>query len=192
MNEYKILFTGTMGAGKTTAIGAVSETPPIVTDVVNNDQSHTKERTTVGLDFGQFTLDSGDRIRMFGTPGQSRFDFLWKILSKNALGMIILTDNSRPDPLGECDELGDGAGSGRHRAQRRRVDRLWAGREHEVRAYPAPGRPRSLMSPGVSSAGGVSSLVLIGVGLPGAGGTFSVWRAWVMTSLKTGAATVPP
>ena len=101
MNEYKILFTGTMGAGKTTAIGSVSETPPIVTDVDNNDLSHTKERTTVGLDFGQFTLDNGDRIRMFGTPGQSRFDFLWKILAKNALGMIILTDNSRPDPLAD-------------------------------------------------------------------------------------------
>lgn len=55
----------------------------------------------MGLDFGQFTLDNGDRIRLFGTPGQSRFDFLWKILSKNALGMIILADNSRPDPLGD-------------------------------------------------------------------------------------------
>ena len=31
MNEYKILFTGTMGAGKTTAIGAVSETQPVIT-----------------------------------------------------------------------------------------------------------------------------------------------------------------
>lgn len=101
MNEYKILFTGTMGAGKTTAIGSVSETAPIVTDVVNNDLSHTKARTTVGLDFGQFTLDNGDRIRLFGTPGQSRFDFLWKILAKNALGMIILADNSRPDPLAD-------------------------------------------------------------------------------------------
>ena len=101
MNEYKILFTGTMGAGKTTAIAAVSETPPVITDVVNNDGAHSKERTTVGLDFGQFTLDNGDRVRMFGTPGQSRFDFLWKILSKNAIGMIILADNSRPDPLGE-------------------------------------------------------------------------------------------
>lgn len=101
MNEYKILFTGTMGAGKTTAIGAVSETPPIVTDVENNDLSHSKARTTVGLDFGQFTLDNGDRIRLFGTPGQSRFDFLWKILSKNALGMIILSDNTRPDPLAD-------------------------------------------------------------------------------------------
>ena len=108
MNEYKIIFTGTMGAGKTTAIGAVSETPPIVTDVVNNDETHTKERTTVGLDFGQFTLDNGDRVRMFGTPGQSRFDFLWKILSKNAIGMIILTDNSRPDPLGDLRVYLDG------------------------------------------------------------------------------------
>ena len=101
MNEYKILFTGTMGAGKTTAIGAVSETAPIVTDVLNNDTSHTKERTTVGLDFGQLTLENGDRLRLFGTPGQLRFDFLWKILSQNAIGMILLTDNSRPDPLAD-------------------------------------------------------------------------------------------
>jgi len=108
MNEYKILFTGTMGAGKTTAIGSVSETPPIVTDVANTDASVAKERTTVGLDFGQFTLDNGDRVRLFGTPGQGRFDFLWKILAKNALGLIILTDNSRPDPLADLAVYLDG------------------------------------------------------------------------------------
>lgn len=101
MNEYKILFTGTMGAGKTTAIGAISDTPPVMTDVVNNDGSHAKTHTTVGLDFGQFTLDNGDRVRLFGTPGQSRFDFLWKILAKNAIGMVILADNSREDPLAD-------------------------------------------------------------------------------------------
>ncbi len=101
MAEYKILFTGTVGAGKTTAIASASETPPIVTDVQNTDTSVSKARTTVGLDFGQLTLDNGDRIRLFGTPGQSRFDFLWKILVKNALGLIILIDNSRPDPLAD-------------------------------------------------------------------------------------------
>lgn len=99
MTEYKILFTGTMGAGKTTAISSVSDTPTVVTDVANNDSSVAKERTTVGLDFGLLTLDSGDRIRLFGTPGQERFSFLWDILAKNALGIIILTDNSRPDPV---------------------------------------------------------------------------------------------
>ncbi|KQW55397.1 GTP-binding protein [Variovorax sp. Root411] len=99
MKEYKILLTGTVGAGKTTAIGRVSETSPVMTDVPNSDTSVAKERTTVGLDFGQLTLDNGDRIRLFGTPGQARFDFLWKILVRNALGVIVLMDNSRPDPL---------------------------------------------------------------------------------------------
>ena len=101
MHEYKLLFTGTMGAGKTTAIAAVSDSAPLVTDVLNTDQSVAKARTTVGLDFGQFTLDNGDRVRLFGTPGQSRFDFLWKILARSALGLVILTDNSRPDPLAD-------------------------------------------------------------------------------------------
>jgi uncharacterized protein len=99
MKEYKLLFTGTMGAGKTTAIATISEVAPIVTDVPNTDTSSTKERTTVGIDYGVLTLDTGDRIRLFGTPGQKRFDFLWKILAQNALGLIILADNSRPSPL---------------------------------------------------------------------------------------------
>jgi len=101
MTEYKILFTGPMGAGKTTAIGAVSETPPVITDVANTDPGHGKPRTTVGLDFGQLTLATGDRVRLFGTPGQVRFDFLWQILVRNALGLIVLCDNSRPDPLAD-------------------------------------------------------------------------------------------
>ena len=71
------------------------------TDVHNSDTSVAKERTTVRLDFGQFTLNNGDRIRLFGTPGLHRFNLLWKILSKGALGLIILADNSRPDPLAD-------------------------------------------------------------------------------------------
>ncbi|NVM91233.1 hypothetical protein FHT32_004897 [Variovorax sp. SG517] len=101
MREYKILVTGTVGAGKTTAIGLVSETAPVVTDVRNSDTTIDKARTTVGLDFGQLTLDNGDIVRLFGTPGQTRFDFLWKILARNALGLIVLMDNSRSDPLAD-------------------------------------------------------------------------------------------
>lgn len=90
-----------MGAGKTTAIASVSEVEPIVTDVINNDRSVDKEMTTVGFDYGQLTLDNGDRIRLFGTPGQERFKFMWQSLAKGALGVIILADNSRPDPLAD-------------------------------------------------------------------------------------------
>lgn len=99
MSEFKIVFSGTTGAGKTTAIGAISDTAPIKTDVHNTDATLAKEFTTVGLDYGQLTMDNGDRIRLFGTPGQSRFEFMWKILAKDALGLIILIDNSRLNPV---------------------------------------------------------------------------------------------
>jgi signal recognition particle receptor subunit beta len=108
MTEYKIVFTGTMGAGKTTAICAVSEMTPVLTDVANSDRSVAKATTTVGLDFGVLTLDSGDRVRLFGTPGQARFDFLWRILVRNAIGLVILTDNTRPDPLQDLAAYLDG------------------------------------------------------------------------------------
>ena len=101
MNEYKILITGTMGSGKTTAIAAISEVPPLMTDVQNNDTSNSKLTTTVGLDYGELSLDGGDKLRIYGTPGQERFAFMWKVLAKGALGLIILVDNSRPDPLAD-------------------------------------------------------------------------------------------
>ena len=108
MADHKILFSGTTGAGKTTAIGQVSEIPPMTTDVRNTDTGLSKEMTTVGMDYGEVTLDNGDKLRLYGTPGQKRFDFMWKILSKGALGLIILIDNSQPNPLADLDTYLDG------------------------------------------------------------------------------------
>lgn len=103
MNEHKILFTGVTGSGKTTAIAAVSEIAPLSTDVRNTDAGVGKRMTTVGLDYGELTLDNRDKLRLYGAPGQQRFDFMWTILSRGALGLIILIDNSQPDPLADLD-----------------------------------------------------------------------------------------
>ncbi len=103
MKEYKLVFTGTTGSGKTTAINAISETRAIKTDVENTDATLDKELTTVGLDFGQIHLENGDRVRLFGTPGQERFDFMWKILTKDAFGIVVLIDNSSASPLDDLD-----------------------------------------------------------------------------------------
>ena len=43
----------------------------------------------------------GEQVRLFGTPGQQRFDFMWRILAERSLGLVILVDNSRPDPLAD-------------------------------------------------------------------------------------------
>jgi signal recognition particle receptor subunit beta len=99
MTQHKIVFSGPPGAGKTTAIAMLSDTPPVVTDVRNTDAGLSKELTTVGLDFGQADLGNGQCVRLFGTPGQLRFDFMWRIIATDALGLVILIDNTRPDPL---------------------------------------------------------------------------------------------
>ncbi|MBC3919357.1 ATP/GTP-binding protein [Undibacterium sp. CY18W] len=101
--DYKVLFTGPAGAGKTTAITAVSEVTTLNTDVLNTDLEINKLTTTVGLDYGEMTLSNGDKLRLYGTPGQTRFDFMWDILSRGALGLIILIDNRKADPLADLD-----------------------------------------------------------------------------------------
>lgn len=102
--EVKIVFSGPMGAGKTTAIAAISDIAPVSTDVANNDlASFNKESTTVALDFGQLRLDDGTMVMLYGTPGQERFDFMWSILGKGALGVILLLDATQANALNHMD-----------------------------------------------------------------------------------------
>ena len=100
MNHYKIIFTGPVGAGKTTAISAVSDIPVIKTDENASDMTkQRKDSTTVAMDYGAISLDGGERIHLYGTPGQERFNFMWEILTQGGLGLVLLIDNTRADPF---------------------------------------------------------------------------------------------
>lgn len=100
VGELKIVFAGPMGAGKTTAIRAISDITPVSTEVGNTDlTTHTKQLTTVALDFGQLQLDDGNVVKLYGTPGQERFAFMWEILCAGAIGIVLLVDASRADAL---------------------------------------------------------------------------------------------
>jgi uncharacterized protein len=102
--EIKIVFAGPMGAGKTTAIRAISSIEPVQTEVDNNDRAaFDKDSTTVALDFGQLELDDGTVVRLYGTPGQSRFDFMWTIIGRGALGVVLLLDATQADALNQMD-----------------------------------------------------------------------------------------
>lgn len=116
MQRLKIVFSGPMGAGKTQAIASLSDIPVVSTEVQNTDlDTNAKLLTTVGMDYGELTLEGGTSIGLYGTPGQERFSFIWPILSQGALGVVILIDHSAPDPvadlahyLGTFDEIYDG------------------------------------------------------------------------------------
>ena len=100
MSQYKIIFTGPVGAGKTTAIQSISDVPPVQTDAAASDMTKSrKAATTVAMDYGIMNLDDGEKIHLYGTPGQERFDFMWDILTVGGIGLILLLDNTRPDPF---------------------------------------------------------------------------------------------
>lgn len=106
-NEHKLkfVFTGSVGAGKTTAIRQISEVDPVSTEARPTEEhvARRKSTTTVAMDYGQLTLEGGTLLYLYGTPGQRRFDFMCEILTKGALGLIILIDNSHDDPMAELD-----------------------------------------------------------------------------------------
>lgn len=100
MSAHKIIFTGPVGAGKTTSIAAISDVEPFVTEQIATDETkERKEHTTVAMDYGMLKLDNNERIHLYGTPGQERFNFMWDILTDSGIGLILLVDNKRPNPL---------------------------------------------------------------------------------------------
>lgn len=111
MDEFKILFVGPTGAGKTTAIAAVSEITVVSTEALrtsldtdsDNSQLIPKNMVTIGIDYGEFSFDDGKRVRLYGVPGQSRFDFLWDLIHKGSHGIIILFDISSNTYMSEID-----------------------------------------------------------------------------------------
>ncbi len=96
LQQYKIVFCGSMGAGKSTAIQTISDIEVVQTEAVNTDvKKHEKSLTTVGIDYGEIKLEDDTIVGLYGTPGQDRFDFLWSVVCKGAIGLCLLIDHSQ-------------------------------------------------------------------------------------------------
>jgi uncharacterized protein len=99
MREHKIVVLGSAGSGKSTLVRAIADGIVIDTDVANTDVDLGKAATTVAMDYADVALPNGDRLRLYGTPGQQRFGFIWPILLQGASGAVLLADASLPDPV---------------------------------------------------------------------------------------------
>ncbi|MDH4134957.1 MAG: ATP/GTP-binding protein [Gammaproteobacteria bacterium] len=100
--EHKIIFTGPVGAGKTTAIASISDIEVVRTEAkASDDVAQRKANTTVAMDYGVLNLGEGAKVHLYGTPGQERFSFMWDILTIGGIGLVLMVDNAREDPIAD-------------------------------------------------------------------------------------------
>lgn len=103
MEIMRLVVTGPVGAGKSTFIRSVSEIEVVDTDRRATDETALlKQRTTVAFDFGRLQFGPDMALHLYGTPGQSRFDFMWDILIRKAHAYILLAAAHRPHEFREA------------------------------------------------------------------------------------------
>ncbi|MFN3976234.1 MAG: GTP-binding protein [Aquificaceae bacterium] len=107
IKKIKIVVAGPFAAGKTQFINTVSEIKTVKTERKTQapGEKNVKDYTTVAMDFGKIRIDDEHELYLFGTPGQSRFDFMWEILGEGALGIIILVDSTDPSTFHEARKI---------------------------------------------------------------------------------------
>ena len=98
MKTLRLVVAGTPGSGKSTFVRTISDIEVIDTDRSATDQTALlKPKTTVAFDYGRFVYGSTVEIQIYGTPGQSRFNFMWDFLIQRAHTYILLVAAHRPN-----------------------------------------------------------------------------------------------
>lgn len=109
-HEFKVVVAGPFAAGKTTLIRKISDGVVVGTEQpTTGAEADVKATTTVGMEYGTYTVDDEElsiRLHLYGVPGQSRFSFMWDIVSDGMDGLVLLIDGTNPATWLEATEVG--------------------------------------------------------------------------------------
>ncbi|MBL1321059.1 MAG: GTP-binding protein [Methylophaga sp.] len=90
-NNIKIIFTGSIGTGTKTAMGAI-------TDVVSSKVESISSGTAVA--HGILLLDDGKKIHLYGIlENWQQVDFKVDSLNSACIGLVLLLDNAAENPI---------------------------------------------------------------------------------------------
>ncbi|MEZ5540858.1 MAG: GTP-binding protein [Pseudomonadota bacterium] len=94
MLEHTIIFSGPAGAGKTSALAALDLKSP---------QRQRPALAPDTMDHGVLQLSRTERIHCYGISGRYYSEHAQVIPSANALGLVLLLDNTLANPFAELD-----------------------------------------------------------------------------------------
>lgn len=93
MTEHVILVVGPEGAGKSTAIATLFGG--------DTERAAGSEGAASAVDFGQLELAPGEIVRLYGVPTRKSYDYMWQILKRRALGVVVLISDVEASPVAE-------------------------------------------------------------------------------------------
>ncbi|NEQ67005.1 MAG: GTPase [Symploca sp. SIO1B1] len=106
MKTMRLVVAGTPGAGKSTFVQTVSQIEAISTERNATDQTaQFKKKTTVAFDYGRISFGFAMDVQIYGTPGQSRFSFMWDFLIQKAHTYIVLVAAHRPNDFRQARQI---------------------------------------------------------------------------------------
>ena len=98
--QLKVVFLGKPGTGKTTAISTGSTNKVLTTETTATDSvGLLKRQTTIGIDYGEYQVENKVKLRLYGTPGQDRYDFVRNQTIKNTDIYVIMIDLTSLNPI---------------------------------------------------------------------------------------------
>ena len=106
---FKVLVVGPFGVGKTTFIEQISTVPVVGTEApTTGAESSVKDTTTVGIEYGIFTVGDDEievTLLLFGTPGQDRFSDVRNVAARGLDGLMVLVDGTDEETWPTAAEL---------------------------------------------------------------------------------------
>src|SRR5260221_4651328 len=104
-NVYKVIVTGPFNSGKTAFVSTISDIAVVTTEKkITTEDRGIKNETTVAMDYGRVEID-GKVLHLSGTPGQTRFNFMWDILAKEMNAFVVLVDATDRPSFPDAAEL---------------------------------------------------------------------------------------
>jgi uncharacterized protein len=105
VSAFKVVVTGPFNSGKTEFVKNGSDIEIVETErSITTEDKGIKALTTVAMDYGR--VDFGeDRVHLYGTPGQTRFSFMWETLAKDMNGFVVMVDATDPPSFPDAADL---------------------------------------------------------------------------------------